>query len=70
VKELPANLSTGKAIGMTVTGATLPEVIEAIEKQRIKEALIKNKTIRKAAKSLGITERMIGYKLKKYHIEL
>jgi transcriptional regulator with PAS, ATPase and Fis domain len=40
--------------------------VESIEKQKIKEALDKYKTQRKAAKALGITERMLGYKIQKY----
>jgi transcriptional regulator with GAF, ATPase, and Fis domain len=47
---------------------TLPEHIELIEKQRIIGALAKFKTQRAAAKALGITERMLGYKIKNYNI--
>jgi transcriptional regulator with GAF, ATPase, and Fis domain len=47
---------------------TLPECIKLIEKQRIIEALEKFKTQRAAAKALGITERMLGYKIKNYNI--
>jgi Nif-specific regulatory protein len=49
-------------------GATLPEIIESIEKQKIEEALKKYKTQRKTAKALGITERILGYKIQKYKI--
>lgn len=46
--------------------AALPRIVESIEKQKIKEVLEKHKTQRKAAKALGITERMLGYKISKY----
>ena len=47
---------------------TLPEYIASIEKERIIDALVKCKTQRAAAKALGITERMLGYKIKNYNI--
>jgi len=66
-RDLPANLSTQSPVPSPVpTGATLPKIVESIEKQKIKEALEKHKTQRKAAKALGITERMLGYKIGKY----
>ncbi len=49
-------------------GATLPEIVESIEKQKISEALKKYKTRKQAAKALGITERMLGYKIQIYKI--
>lgn len=64
-KDLPANLSQ-KAIEVSTSGATLPRIVESIEKQKIQEALVSHKTQRKAAKALGITERMLGYKIQKY----
>ena len=64
-KDLPANLSQ-KAIEVNTSGTTLPRIVESIEKQKIQEALAKHKTQRKAAKALGITERMLGYKIRKY----
>ncbi|MBI3316784.1 MAG: nif-specific transcriptional activator NifA [Candidatus Omnitrophica bacterium] len=48
-------------------GVSLPEAVEEMEKRMISQALDKtdgNK--RKAAKLLGMTERMIGYKIQKY----
>ncbi len=67
--ELPPNLSKKEEILLPSTGATLPEIVESIEKQRIMEALEKYKTQRNAAKVLGLTERMLGYKILKYKIE-
>ncbi len=49
---------------------TLKEKVEEIEKQEIIRALEEsNWVMARAAKKLGITERMIGYKVKKYAIE-
>lgn len=64
-RDLPANLSQ-QTVEIKTEGATLPKIVESIEKQKIKEALIKYKTQRKAAKALGLTERMLGYKIQKY----
>ena len=64
-KDLPANLSQGP-VEVKAEGTTLPKIVESIERQKIKEALEKHKTQRKAAKVLGITERMLGYKISKY----
>jgi len=66
--ELPSNI-TGPSSGVTApAGATLPEMVESIEKQKISEALKQFGSQRKAAKALGITERMLGYKIKIYGI--
>ncbi len=44
--------------------------VEGIEKEEIIKALRECRWIKiRAAKKLGITERMIGYKIKKYRIE-
>ncbi len=67
-KELSANLHPAGEISVSAQGATLPQIIEAIEKEKIKEALSKLKTQKAAAKVLGITERMLGYKIKNYKI--
>jgi Nif-specific regulatory protein len=64
-RDLPANLSQ-HTVEVKTEGVTLPKIIESIEKQKIKEALEKYKTQRKAAKALGLTERMLGYKIQKY----
>jgi Nif-specific regulatory protein len=66
-KDLPANLAQ-KTIEVKGEGATLPKIIESIEKQKIIEALEKEGTQRRAAKALGITERMMGYKISKYKL--
>ncbi|MGB9612898.1 MAG: helix-turn-helix domain-containing protein, partial [Candidatus Margulisiibacteriota bacterium] len=66
--DLPANLSQQAVLEAAPGGTTLSQIVESIEKQKIKEALAQYKTQRKAAKALGITERMLGYKIKKYNI--
>lgn len=49
---------------------SLKDKIHEIEKKEILDALIECKWVMaKAAKKLGITERMIGYKIKKYGIK-
>jgi transcriptional regulator with PAS, ATPase and Fis domain len=69
-RDLPANLSPSapQSLSPIPSGTTLPKIVESIEKQKIKEALEKHKTQRKAAKALGITERMLGYKIQKYDL--
>lgn len=67
-KELPANLAARKDYDLGPQGASLPEIVAALEKQKIEEALLRFKTQRSAAKALGLTERMLGYKLTKYKI--
>ena len=48
---------------------TLTDKVKEIEKEEILNALMECSWIMsKAAKKLGITERMIGYKIKKYRI--
>ncbi|OGC10130.1 sigma-54-dependent Fis family transcriptional regulator [candidate division WOR-1 bacterium RIFCSPLOWO2_12_FULL_45_9] len=66
-KHLPGNISVSE-VEMKPESTTLPRIIESIEKQKIREALDKYKTQRKAARALGLTERILGYKIKKYKI--
>jgi Nif-specific regulatory protein len=66
--ELPANLQKPSEVNVAPEGMTLPALIGSIEKQRIVDALAKYKTQKSAAKALGITERMLGYKIKNYNI--
>ena len=50
---------------------SLKNKIELIEKQEITRALEEcNYVMVQAARQLGITERMIGYKIKKYNIRI
>ncbi len=49
---------------------TLTERIRTIEKEEILSALRESEWVMsRAARRLGITERMIGYKIKKYGIK-
>jgi len=49
---------------------TLTDKVKGIEKTEILNALREcNWVMSKAARQLGITERMIGYKIKKYRIK-
>ena len=48
---------------------SLKEKIQEIEKEEIIKALVSSSWIMsRAARKLGITERMIGYKIRKYKI--
>jgi len=50
---------------------TLKDKIKDMERQAILKALEKCEWVQaRAARELGITERMIGYKIKKYGIEI
>ncbi len=60
--DLPAQIAQQSIVAST-EGKTLPQIVEAIEKQKIVDALKQCKTQREAAKALGITERMLGYKM-------
>lgn len=64
-RNLPPNLAQ-QPLDVPTVGTTLPQIVESIEKQKISEALAKYKTQRRAAKALGLTERMLGYKIQKY----
>lgn len=66
--ELPSHMKIRDEANLASTGSTLPQIVESIEKQKIKEALLKYKTQKNAANALGITERMLGYKIQKYNI--
>ena len=66
--DLPLNIQKAVEYEVSSAGMTLPELVESIEKQKIEEALTKHKTQKAASKALGITERMLGYKIKNYKI--
>jgi DNA-binding NtrC family response regulator len=51
------------------SGRSLPEVLEEIERHRITQALQKSGGVQtKAADELGISERVLRYKMKKYKL--
>jgi Nif-specific regulatory protein len=56
---------------METSGTSLKCRIEELEKEEIIKALREcNWVMAKAAKRLGITERMIGYKIHKYNLRI
>lgn len=58
---------SGYSICMETSGTSLKSRIEEIEKEEIIKALKEcSWVMARAAKRLGITERMIGYKINKY----
>lgn len=70
-EDLGFTEETQKKEGLLEKLMTLPleEAVETLEKIRIKEAMEKAKGVKvKAAQFLGITERMLRYKLEKYHL--
>jgi Nif-specific regulatory protein len=67
---LPPTLQTAEASGTTMQ-SSLSDAIEQYEKDLIVDALKSARGNRaKAARLLGTTERIIGYKIKKYDIEV
>jgi Nif-specific regulatory protein len=67
--HLPPTLQTAEASG-TVTRGSLTEAVEAYEKDLLQDALKTTRGNRaKAAKLLHSTERIIGYKVKKYGLD-
>ncbi len=67
--NLPPTLQTASSSG-TESNGTLNAIIERVEKQMIVETLLlKRGNISKAAEQLGITERIMGLRIKKYKID-
>ena len=51
--------------------AFLPEAVESVERRMIYDALKKTKHVKaRAARLLGITERMLTYKMGKWNVDL
>lgn len=73
-QDLPFHLVEGKSeekIDTFKLDKTLPELIEELEKRLIIKALDQNQDIQtQAAKQLGISERVLRYKIKKYKIQI
>jgi len=71
IREMPPapSLPVGNSRSGSSSIATLTAATEALEKQLIAQALEATKgNRRRAADQLGITERIIGYKIKKYSL--
>ena len=67
--HLPPTLQTAEASGTKPRG-TLTSALEGVEKELLLEALKSSRgNMSKAARSLGITERMMGIRVKKYGID-
>ena len=67
--HLPPTLQTAEASGTKPKG-TLTSALEGVERELLLEALKSSRgNMSKAAKSLGITERMMGIRVKKYGID-
>jgi len=67
--NLPPTLQTAVSSNTKTTG-TLDAILERLEKQMILETLLSTKgNLVKAAEQLGITERMMGIRIKKYEID-
>lgn len=70
-QDLPFHLKEEKSetVWRSSKAKTLPESLEEIEKDSILRALHQNEGVQtKAAESLGISERVLRYKIKKYGI--
>jgi len=67
--HLPPTLQTGEASG-TAPRQTLQQTLDAVEKEMLTEALKAHRGIMaKAARQLGLTERMIGLRVKAHDID-
>jgi Nif-specific regulatory protein len=67
--HLPPTLQTAELSG-TVTSVTLASAVQAFERDLIQDTLKSTRgNIAKAAKQLDSTERILGYKIKKYGID-
>ena len=67
--HLPPTLQTGEASGTALSG-TLQSALDAVEHEMIAEALKSNRGfMAKAARQLGLTERMMGLRVKKHGID-
>lgn len=67
--DLPVFLKEKKEEELVQEGASLKEKVKNLEAKEIKKALLENGSVKsKAARALGITERILSYKMKVYNI--
>jgi transcriptional regulator with PAS, ATPase and Fis domain len=67
--DLPVFLREKKEEDLMESGLTLTHKVQKLEMLEIKRALKENNGIQsRAARALGITERMLGYKMKNYKL--
>ncbi len=70
-KDLPPNVQPAEEKTTDVEERTLPQIVSALERTLIRQALLKTHGNQsEAARLLGISERTLRYKLKKYDTEL
>ena len=68
-EHLPPSLQMIKHVSRSSQTISFTEIVEAKEKELIIDALKKTGgRQRNAARDLGLTERILGYKIKKYNI--
>ena len=67
--HLPPTLQTAEDTG-TLQSQSLTDAVERFEKELLIDALKSRRgNMRRAANDLGTTERIFGYKVKKYNID-
>jgi Nif-specific regulatory protein len=68
--HLPEEIRKSTGDGMLKRTGTLSEVLDSVEKEMLVDALNQCKGNRsKAAKMLGITDRILGIRVQKYKLE-
>ncbi|MCB9690013.1 MAG: AAA family ATPase, partial [Alphaproteobacteria bacterium] len=68
--HLPPTLQTGRASGTEVARGGLEARLEAVEREIVLDALKENKgNMAAAARVLGISERIMGLRVKKYGVD-
>lgn len=69
--DLPIFLKQIQEDDISLEGLTLPEKVKRLETREIKRALLDNGGVKsKAARALGVTERILSYKIKAYGIDV
>jgi len=69
--DLPIFLKQKREEDLSLEGLTLPEKVERLETREIKKALIDNGGVKsKTASALGVTERILSYKIKTYGLDI
>lgn len=73
-RDLPTQIQVHidlPSIPALVSKGTLTKTVEEIEKEQVTAAMVKCGGVQaRAARLLGLTPRQLGYKLKKYHIDI
>lgn len=72
-RDLPHKMmkqNTSIHVTYNSSNATMPEILEETERKMIIDALEKEKSTRKAAKLLGVTQSLLMRRVRKYNIQL